>query len=52
MLRNPRERTVSAFNDYVRMGRISSGDATRVGFRSLEDGRKVRYAKRSGEVID
>ena len=28
------------------------GDATRVGFRSLEDGRKVRYAKRSGEVID
>lgn len=29
-----------------------SGEATRVGFRSLEDGRKVRYAKRSGEVID
>ena len=28
------------------------GDATRVGFRSLGDGRKVRYAKRSGEVID
>jgi large subunit ribosomal protein L24 len=28
------------------------GEATRVGFRSLEDGRKVRYAKRSGEVID
>ena len=28
------------------------GDATRGGFRSLEDGRKVRYAKRSGEVID
>ena len=25
---------------------------TRVGFRFLEDGRKVRYAKRSGEVID
>lgn len=25
---------------------------TRVGFRTLEDGRKVRYAKRSGEVID
>ncbi len=25
---------------------------TRVGFRVLEDGRKVRYAKRSGEVID
>jgi large subunit ribosomal protein L24 len=25
---------------------------TRVGYRVLEDGRKVRYAKRSGEVID
>jgi large subunit ribosomal protein L24 len=29
-----------------------SGKATRVGFRSLEDGRKVRFAKASGEVID
>ena len=29
-----------------------SGEPTRVGFRILEDGRKVRYAKRSGEVID
>ena len=29
-----------------------TGDATRVGFRFLEDGRKVRFAKRSGEVID
>jgi large subunit ribosomal protein L24 len=29
-----------------------SGDATRVGFKTLEDGRKVRYAKKSGEVID
>lgn len=28
------------------------GKPTRVGFRLLEDGRKVRYAKRSGEVID
>lgn len=28
------------------------GNATRVGFRMLEDGRKVRYARRSGEVID
>ena len=25
---------------------------TRVGFKFLEDGRKVRFAKRSGEVID
>lgn len=29
-----------------------SDQPTRVGFRSLEDGRKVRFAKRSGEVID
>lgn len=27
-------------------------NAVRVGFKTLEDGRKVRYAKRSGEVID
>ena len=25
---------------------------TRVGYRMLDDGRKVRFAKRSGEVID
>lgn len=29
-----------------------SGEATRVGFKVLDDGRKVRVAKRSGEVID
>ena len=29
-----------------------SGQATRVGYRWLEDGRKVRFAKRSGEIID
>ncbi|MBL4599101.1 MAG: 50S ribosomal protein L24 [Rhizobiaceae bacterium] len=28
------------------------GKATRVGFKTLDDGRKVRVAKRSGEVID
>lgn len=27
-------------------------EPTRVGFKTLDDGRKVRYAKRSGEVID
>jgi large subunit ribosomal protein L24 len=26
--------------------------ATRVGYKFLEDGRKVRFAKRSGEVLD
>ena len=30
----------------------NSNEATRVGYRFLEDGRKVRFAKRSGEVID
>ncbi|MEL7171614.1 MAG: 50S ribosomal protein L24 [Pseudomonadota bacterium] len=28
------------------------GGPTRVGFKTLEDGTKVRYAKKSGEVID
>ena len=28
------------------------GKATRVGFKIMDDGRKVRVAKRSGEVID
>ncbi len=28
------------------------GAPTRVGFKVLEDGRKVRFAKKSGEVID
>ncbi len=28
------------------------GKATRVGFKFLDDGRKVRVAKRSGDVID
>jgi large subunit ribosomal protein L24 len=28
------------------------GKPTRVGFKILDDGRKVRYAKRSGDLID
>ena len=28
------------------------GKATRVGFKTLEDGRKVRFSKRSGDLID
>lgn len=28
------------------------GKPTRVGVKTLEDGRRVRFAKRSGEVID
>ena len=30
----------------------SSGKPTRVGYKVLCDGRKVRFARRSGEVID
>ncbi len=30
----------------------SDGKPTRVGFKILEDGRKVRFAKRSGDLID
>ena len=29
-----------------------SNRPTRVGYRNLDDGRKVRFARRSGEVID
>jgi large subunit ribosomal protein L24 len=29
-----------------------SGDATRIGWKVLGDGRRVRFAKKSGEVID
>ena len=28
------------------------GQPTRVGYKTLNDGRKVRFARRSGEVID
>lgn len=30
----------------------SGGEATRIGFKVLDDNRKVRFAKRSGEVMD
>jgi large subunit ribosomal protein L24 len=30
----------------------TDGSPTRVGFKVLDDGRKVRFAKRSGELID
>ena len=30
----------------------ASGKPTRVGYKTLEDGRKVRVARRSGEVLD
>jgi large subunit ribosomal protein L24 len=29
-----------------------TGEATRIGYKMLGDGRRVRFAKKSGEVID
>jgi large subunit ribosomal protein L24 len=29
-----------------------SSKPTRIGYKNLDDGRKVRFARRSGEVID
>ncbi len=29
-----------------------TGEPTRIGYKFLDDGRKVRFAKRSGEIID
>ena len=31
---------------------VSDGKPTRIGYKVLEDGKKVRYAKRTGEVIN
>ena len=31
---------------------IISGKPTRVGYKTLEDGRKVKYAKTTGEIIN
>ena len=36
----------------VALAEPKNGSATRVGYKFLEDGRKVRVAKQSGEVID
>ena len=36
----------------VAMADPKGGAATRVGYKFLDDGRKVRFARRSGEVID
>jgi len=36
----------------IAMADPATGKPTRVGFKTLEDGRKVRFAKASGETID
>ena len=40
------------FASKVALADPKTGAPTRVGFKVMEDGRKVRVAKRSGEVID
>lgn len=46
------EKELSVHISNVSLADPDGGKATRVGFRFLEDGRKVRFAKGSGEVID
>jgi large subunit ribosomal protein L24 len=36
----------------VQVADPKSGQPTRIGYKLLQDGTKVRYAKKSGEVID
>ena len=46
------EKEASIHISNVALADPKDGTATRVGYRFLDDGRKVRFAKRSGEVID
>lgn len=45
-----KEATIDLSN--IAMADPKDGKATRVGFKVLDDGRKVRFAKRSGDLID
>jgi large subunit ribosomal protein L24 len=45
-----REGTVDLSN--LAVADPKDGKPTRVGFKTLDDGRKVRFAKRSGDLID
>jgi large subunit ribosomal protein L24 len=45
-----KEATIDLSN--IAMADPKDGKATRVGFKILDDGRKVRFAKRSGDLID
>ncbi|MEM9059631.1 MAG: 50S ribosomal protein L24 [Pseudomonadota bacterium] len=47
--RIPKEAAIAISN--LAMQDPKDGEATRVGFR-MEDGKKVRFAKKSGETID
>ena len=46
------EREAAIASSNVAHADPKDGKPTRVGFKKLEDGRKVRFAKRSGEIID
>ena len=46
------EKEASIHISNVALADPKDGTATRAGYRFLEDGRKVRFAKQSGEVID
>ena len=46
------EKELSIHVSNIALSDPDGGKATRVGFQFLDDGRKVRYAKGSGEVID
>jgi large subunit ribosomal protein L24 len=56
----PTQTSPGGINEFEAMIHVSnialvdpkSDKPTRVGFKTLDDGRKVRVAKRSGEVID
>ena len=46
----PKEATIDLSN--IAIADPKDGKPTRVGFKTLDDGRKVRFAKRSGDLID
>ena len=46
------EKEASIHVSNVALADPKDGTAARVGYRFLDDGRKVRFAKRSGEVVD
>ena len=46
------EREASLDDSNVAIFNVATGRADRIGFRTLEDGRKVRYFKSTKEVLD
>ena len=46
------EREASIDLSNIQLFNAASGKGERVGFKSLEDGRKVRVFRQSGEVVD